>query len=676
MKTFLYLPLTLIALFGLAGCAGDAGEVPASFVRTHKWDKDTQRLAGTLPVLQAGRVKPLETFAGFLMLRLNGKRSLKLPNGEKLEPMGFLLDCLFFPEQARDYPCFSVPNSEVLDAIEIDSEKRADRYSYRDLQPGLPKLFSLYDSIDWDHQSLVDKQVAALRNSVTSFQEVATAFDLMRIEVEMPEGIFSDVFGAGSHKGIAFLYEGWGDFLARYASMTKQERVSVPRSFGELVDRLRPHLKDGRNAPTIFPPETTVAETEVWLNPADATYVALIEGRLPYAGLTEWVGHIEAMDAARNDPTTFRAELLALRDGVRAEARRRGEYGKIASEVALYDAKLVLRALVLFLAAFVLVAFAWIVPKRKWLTRGALTFAVLGTIGVVTAVTWRAILRERPPVVNLYDTILFITGGACLISLVIEGLTRRGLGLSLAPILGAMGMFLAFRYEVKDATMKGDTMEQLQAVLDTNFWLATHVTTITLGYAAGLLAAVASLGWIVMKTLDVFGGARLNVPWRGNRGLYREYTKIVYGIICFGLLLSTVGTILGGVWGNESWGRFWGWDPKENGALLICLSQLVILHARMGGYIKQHGLHAASCLSACVVLFSWWGVNELEAGLHSYGRTEGVSFYLSIGYGLLGGMAVLAGMLSLIEASQQRASLSGGAKQVVEVVVKPKDTGR
>ena len=85
-----------------------------------------------------------------------------------------------------------------------------------------------------------------------------------------------------------------------------------------------------------------------------------------------------------------------------------------------------------------------------------------------------------------------------------------------------------------------------------------------------------------------------------------------------------MGTVLGGIWANDSWGRFWGWDPKENGAMLIVLWCLIILHARMGGYLKEWGLHIASVLGAIVVAFSWWGVNLLGTGLHSYGFTDGI----------------------------------------------------
>ena len=85
------------------------------------------------------------------------------------------------------------------------------------------------------------------------------------------------------------------------------------------------------------------------------------------------------------------------------------------------------------------------------------------------------------------------------------------------------------------------------------------------------------------------------------------------------MLFSFVGTVLGGIWADQSWGRFWGWDPKENGAVLIVLWCAIILHARWGGFIRQRGLMVMAIFGNVVTSFSWFGVNMLGVGLHSYG---------------------------------------------------------
>jgi cytochrome c biogenesis factor len=183
-------------------------------------------------------------------------------------------------------------------------------------------------------------------------------------------------------------------------------------------------------------------------------------------------------------------------------------------------------------------------------------------------------------------------------------------------------------------SLDGDTMKLLQAVLDTNIWLATHVVIITLGYAsmflAGSLATKYVLRGVLTKNLSPQSAKRFN--------------QMVYGIICFATLFSFVGTVLGGIWADQSWGRFWGWDPKENGALIIVLWCAVILHARWGGMIRERGLMALAIFGNIVTAYSWFGVNMLGVGLHSYGFMD-QAFKWLVGYIIV--QIVLIGMAML-----------------------------
>ena len=104
---------------------------------------------------------------------------------------------------------------------------------------------------------------------------------------------------------------------------------------------------------------------------------------------------------------------------------------------------------------------------------------------------------------------------------------------------------------------------------------------------------------------------------------------MVYGVVCFATVFSFVGTVLGGIWADQSWGRFWGWDPKENGALIIVLWNALILHARWGGMVKQRGLMALAIFGNIVTAWSWFGVNMLGVGLHSYGFMDSAFWWLA-----------------------------------------------
>ena len=176
-------------------------------------------------------------------------------------------------------------------------------------------------------------------------------------------------------------------------------------------------------------------------------------------------------------------------------------------------------------------------------------------------------------------------------------------------LLGACSCQMGILYESSQAV---DHMDPLVAILRSNFLLSTHVITIVLGYAAGLLAAVLSHVYLLASPLRLIG-----------RKTEQSLDRMAYGILCFSLVFTLVGTVFGGIWGNESWGRFWGWDPKENGALMIVLWQLTVLHARKAGWLSPWLLHFSNVVGGVIIAFAWWGVNMLGVGLHSYGFTSG-----------------------------------------------------
>jgi len=382
------------------------------------------------------------------------------------------------------------------------------------------------------------------------------------------------------------------------------------------------------------PPDAAAPKDSEWLTPDEIRLretAPMFKDKLSAQDKELAAGFVE-LQQKRGDPGAFEQQLAALSARILPLAEARGEYAKIPLERFYYRGDFLFWSQIVFILAFLVMAVSWMMPRAKLPYRGAALLAGSGTALVITAIVIRCIIRGRPPVSTLYETVVFITGVAALVALVAERITRQRLALSAAATLGMIGVFIANGYETLD---KQDTMPSLVAVLDTNFWLATHVTAVTVGYSAGMLAAMLASFYLIAKTL----GFR-----RDQRAFYSGLGRMVYGVLCFGVIFSTVGTILGGIWANDSWGRFWGWDPKENGALLIVLSQLVILHARMGGYLKEHGVCAAAALGGTVVAFSWFGVNLLGVGLHSYGFTNGINTALWTYYGIQWGI-VAFGMI-------------------------------
>ena len=361
--------------------------------------------------------------------------------------------------------------------------------------------------------------------------------------------------------------------------------------------------------------------------------------------------------------------------------------------------------LVLALVGF----FLSVAEKPHWanaLRRSATNVLALALVVHVAALFGRMYIMDRPLVfvTNLYSSAVFIGFGCVALCLVLERIFPIGIGNAVAGALGFATCVVAHNLGTED------TLEMMQAVLDTNFWLATHVTTVTLGYTAtfvaGFLGAiyvlmvlgtvvrdgyeskgeptvgaliafgVAALGlvaipafflWFAAAALEKFeivhsmvldgvfvlAGAGAVVyglvlmilrvssggldahgkPLLGQvpplarpvtaLALTPESGKIlgqmIYGVVAFATLLSFVGTVLGGIWADQSWGRFWGWDPKENGAVLIVLWNALILHARWCGLVKDRGTAVLAVFGNAMTAWSWFGTNQLGVGLHAYG---------------------------------------------------------
>ena len=312
-----------------------------------------------------------------------------------------------------------------------------------------------------------------------------------------------------------------------------------------------------------------------------------------------------------------------------ALAQSRGEYAKIPMERTYYKARFFQRSQWLYMACFVLVALLWLRPGSRVMGLLAPTALLVPTAFLIAGIVYRSVIRARPPVTTLYETILFATAVAVVVAIALEYINRQRIAVSVGAVLGLVGLFVANKYELSEGV---DTMPSLVAVLDTNFWLSVHVTTITMGYAASLLAGAIAHIYIL---------GRLVTPGNRGEGFFRSVARMTYGVVCFAMLFSVIGTVFGGIWANESWGRFWGWDPKENGALMIVLWQLVILHAHRGAHIRDLGVNVATVVLTIIVGFSWWGVNLLGVGLHSYGWTGGVARTLYVFYAVEAVVALL-----------------------------------
>ncbi len=269
-------------------------------------------------------------------------------------------------------------------------------------------------------------------------------------------------------------------------------------------------------------------------------------------------------------------------------------------------------AFLLSLASWLCLAGAGSSPLLSSMATGAgrasFWLVVLGFAIHTLGLVMRIYISGRPPVTNLYGSAIFIGWVGVLFGLVTERMIGFSFGNVKASFAGVTTLLTAFALGAE-----GDTFSVLQAVLDTQFWLSTHVVSITIGYAATLVAGLLGIMYLLTSMLIPFDLTQVR----------KTLAKMVYGVTCLALIFSFVGTVLGGLWADDSWGRFWGWDPKENGALMIVLVNAILLHARWAGLVKDRGMAVIAIVGNIVTLWSWFAVNELGIGLHTYGLTEG-----------------------------------------------------
>jgi ABC-type transport system involved in cytochrome c biogenesis permease subunit len=604
-----------------------------------RWPSSVVSLARDLPVQDGGRVKPLQTFARYSLLEVNHRQTVKDPAEESLSAVEWLLDCWFRPDVARNLECFSVDDSSVLDAlgVSIPGKKKRDRYSYDALfakgsseggptpRETLTALAGQYRGVDAKVRSNVETQIVELHGAVVTFERMLKMFEFSRRSLDVsgsPE--LSAVFDGAKSVSVARVIQA-SEAVSRLAGAEgdapgKKDAPPSPAAIAarNLMAQVQ-RLADWAATLATVPPMGTKDARPEWWTLGDLLYGAAQGERFPNDYATMLAAAYE-MGEVGEDPSRIEAPMRKFHDAVVGLAKGRGEYEKIPLEVFFANADPFTWAIWAYVFAFVLLAVGWAWPN-PWLRRGAVALFGAGLLLHVGGIVLRCVLRERPPISNLYETILFISGVGALLAGGAELLTKKGIALALGPVVGALGLFVAYRYEAMKAE---DTMPQLEAVLDTNFWLALHVTCINLGYLGGLVASMAAHVHVLGRTFGL-------LPDRDD--FYRSTHRITYGTLCFGLFFAVVGTILGGVWANDSWGRFWGWDPKENGALMICLAQLAILHGRLGGYLRPFGFAMATVAGGVVILFSWFHVNLLGIGLHSYGFTQGIFSGLMIAYG-------------------------------------------
>jgi cytochrome c-type biogenesis protein CcsB len=529
-----------------------------------------------LPVQNGGRQKPLDTL-GWEVLRLLANRSsfADPETKEKLDGAALYLSMLF------DWQGWNHPER---DRLLLQTDWR-------------PQYFHLHEADKWDQAPLlrIDYLELKARLGLEPDEQFVSPAALYKTLVDDPHSEHKVPFPA------------WGDHLARREE--KGEALSRLEKKGlELAGRLWSYQNHrmGRGL-EILP--IRGSETGEWM-PIAHLILTRFETSNDPTGQYRQVQQLlaQAWKAYHeNDAAALNGAADELKSALRSLGEVLGEYpgrGAMKLEVGYNQ-------WTPFRIAWVSVLLASIGMLlhlgSRWRVcyMGALTAYGVGLTAIIAGFAMRIAISGRPPVTNMYESVVYVGFGVAMFGLIFEVIYRRKYILTAAAAVSMVAWILADN----SPTILDPSVRPLEPVLRSNFWLVIHVMTITLSYAAFALA----LG-IANITLGYYlAGSR-------NLSAISALSRFTYKAIQVGVLLLAAGTILGGVWADYSWGRFWGWDPKEVWALVALLGYLCVLHARFIGWVGQRGLAALAVVCFSLVVMAWYGVNfVLGAGLHSYG---------------------------------------------------------
>ncbi len=578
------------------------------FISPHEQEGIDVAAFSQLPILNGGRVKPLDTLARNSLLLLRGKQTIRLSEAT-VSADAWLLDMLYRQSVANAYPTFEIDDPDVLGMMGMVQTKNR-YYTFTELRPHLKEI---------EMQARQAEQVKAedrtrYQTAVSNFQGKLVLYQKLQNSLQ-PSG--TDHMSADIDQFMKYLVP----LVTAHMQGSKKKAPPELIAFTESAQRYQFMKEVAEFLP--LPGPRGFAKM-AWVSMGQGildgiTAVDVHPGVTAYAALGDaWRGQ---------DASAFTRALTGYRMWL--ETKIPSELLRARAEYHFNRFEPFYKSMVLYVVVFLL-AFLSLLFWPETLIRAALWLIVLAfsvhTVGLIT----RMILQGRPPVTNLYSSAIFVGWMAVLLGMVLEKFYRNGIGSMVASAIGFSTLIIAHHL-----ASQGDSLEMMRAVLDSNFWLATHVVCITIGYSSTFLSGFLASLYILRRWLDAH--------WSEAKAV--EIERMVYGIVCFSLFFSFLGTILGGIWADQSWGRFWGWDPKENGALMIVLWNAFILHARWGKVGTRDTLMQMAVFGNIVTACSWFGVNMLGIGLHSYGFMQKAFVWLVI-FAIIQALVIAAGGIS------------------------------
>jgi len=619
---------------------------------------------GKLPVMYEGRIKPLDTLARNSMLIISGGKQTFVDEEGKTQPaIRWLLDVITDSPHDREHKVFRIENLEVQKLLGL-KRRSGFRYSLDEFAGKIGALgikTAKAGRKDRDQRSVFDRKALETERRLQLYMTLRQSLGLPPADASVEEEFdtLDDIAGRrqipSAPRSLPPMVEGgeWEPLFsagtrswikqraaARGATSVDELVLSFAKDFGAFLESksgkpLTPQKRAtlAQNVDIAVRLALVVPTNDAQAGTQRPTFARLDEADNPLAGTMISIydayrdGEVETFNSEVAQYHRLVAEDAHFSDVILSSSIDRTFGSRTNFETFFHHAAPFFYSSAFYLFAFVLAAIGWL-GWTKPLNAASMGLILVALVIHTLALAGRMYISGRPPVTNLYSSAVFIGWAAVVFGLAFEMIYKNGVGNVLSGAVGFATLLIAHFL-----SGDGDTLKELVAVLDTQFWLATHVVTVTLGYTTAIVAGFLGIVFIVRGIVT----ASL------TKEVERDLTRMIYGTLCFSILFSFIGTVLGGLWADDSWGRFWGWDPKENGALMIVIWNALVLHARWGGMVRSRGLAVLSVVGITMTSWSWFGTNAMGVGLHSYGFNEGVwTWFMLLGV-MVPAMFVLAG---------------------------------
>lgn len=579
---------------------------------------------GAIPILNNGRIMPMDSFARNTLTMFSGKKKI-----DDLEALEWMADLLFAPERVANQPTFMINNPDVLQGMGVETTQTfpgkrkpsTRRFSFAHLNAAYDKLGELAQSANSkpkEEQDEVDREYIGTFGNLYTFRVLASSVDYVRpqshytIKAEETKKALGLPLDRERFSYLELLnrVDKLSALLAPLSRDPGREMTEAQKEAMRISSVMSWNRDQLRDLPLQVLPSDPHVEDK-WLSPWEGLHTDNFPGMPPDIAMMAASRAWGRMSEAYRNGDQYAFDAAAVEAAAFAHGRRPREPAmkKLEQELTLNRRAPFSTSMAMYVVAM-LVGFFATITGSQLARRIAWVPMVIGLGFHVWGIVLRMILTERPPVTNLYGTFIFVGFICIVLSLVTDYFQKDGLSVFLGAFIAWIFFMMANRFSLDGQ----DTLGQVVAVLDSNFWLSTHVLTIVVGYAFCWFAGVVGHVYLVLRIM------------RNRVDLQGSSYRMMNNLLGFGLAFAFLGTFLGGVWADQSWGRFWGWDPKENGALLIVLWTAVIYHARVGGLIQKTGAAIGAAIGCQMVMFAWVGVNLLEIGLHSYGFNSAQAF--------------------------------------------------